>query len=528
MKTDKFDDSIRRKLESIEPAFREKDWNQMQAYMHQHAPGSALPGAARWVVPSAAAAAIVTLLVTTIWQYRTNQELRQSVTSLNQSLTEMQELHADLQNRVDTVYITKYVPAPAIQRASEAYASRDNRREAELPTRPALRTMDAGDDRTGEQADLITSRPNRTGNVPSGDNTDIIRTTPDGAPTMPFPNNPIGAEHTDRRRPASADVEPGGTPDTGAGRATDIPDRTDRYSRTDSRAQSRKSGTTDNNRPYLASGQPTTDRQLSATSQPAAGTLPTTDRVAEFAWLNVQPLNSRSIIVDSAYYRERFDRRSRKIRSLLPVPKYAPAEAVAAEPSTDVKLRIGGSTALGVGQWSGGLYGEALFGQHVTLGIGLTRLNIAGGKFLTDIQFNNDKKRDFRREYANGIDPRHEILNINQHSITWQVPVNLGYRVPLLNGLALTPTVGMSLSLNAKEVIAFTYRRAPGEFNEVQLHANRPTQWFNSWTLAVAAEKQWKNLVFQASPYYSKPFTNTPLGLTSSAAGLRVRVLYQF
>ncbi|GAA4448187.1 hypothetical protein GCM10023189_05690 [Nibrella saemangeumensis] len=529
MKTDKFDDSIRRKLESMDPAFREKDWDQMQAYMHQHAPASALPGAARWLIPSAAAAAIVALLVTTIWQYRTNQELRQSVGSLNKSLTEMQELHAGLQNRVDTVYITKYVTAPVTERVPEGYATTRRSSSRDLIAQSGgqgINMEQIKDDGIGRNTLPATPRQNHQ--TPE---TDIAQTKSNVTPTLPANSDPNAPDNMEQTTPSTG-VEPTGATGTGAGRPKEISDRSDRYSRTDSRSTTRNRGSVGNDRNDQVSGQPSSGRQLPTTdhsatgnaSQPSGGS----ERLAEFTWLNVEPLNNRGIWVDSAYYRERLDRRSRRIRSLLPIPQYTQAEAMAAEPNSAIKLRIGGSTELGTGQWSGGLYSEVLFGKHVTLGIGLNRLSVEGGKFLTDIQFNRDKKRDFRRDYANGIDPRHEILNINQHSTTWQVPVSLGYRIPLIDNIAITPSAGMNFSLNAKEVIAFTYRRAPGDFNETQLHANRPAQWFNSWTIGFAAEKQWKNLVFQASPYYSKPFTTTPFGLTSSATGLRVRILYQF
>lgn len=556
MKTDKFDDSIRRKLESIEPAFREKDWSQMQSYMHQHAPSTALPVVTRWLLPSSAAAAIVALLVTTVWQYRTNQELRQSVSSLNKTITNMRELQTGTspQSRTDTVYITKYVPvpAPATQNASDAYAKTDTQSEDELATGTDQSDALTQETDPNEQTTQPQGQPNRRRTY-SGDNIDIARTSPAGTSGLPNAGAPPATETNNPAHPVAdkpvnsvvTDVSSAGATNRNGSRLSpnepaDIAgitgqtnrtnganNRADRLTRPNSGSARRDGGVYDR-----------TDVAKAANGRPS-GTIPQTGipeltsqsgSTADAAWLNVEPMNSRGLGADSAYYSERLDRRSRKIRSLLPVPQYTPAqaEALASEPSSPVKLRLGAATNLSSSQRGAGLYSEVLFGKHVTLGIGINRLTIAGGKFLTDIDFNKNKKRDFRRDYANGIDPRHEILNIDQRSITWQLPVSLGYRIPLVNNLAITPSASLNFSLNAKETISFTYRRAPGDFNVRQMHAARPTDWFNSWTLAVAAEKQWKNWIIQASPYYSKPFMKTPFNLTSSATGLRVRVLYQF
>ncbi len=114
MKTDKFDDAIRRKLESIEPAFRERDWGHMQAFMHRHGYPPTWTGAPQWLLPMAAAATVTVLLISTIWQFRTNQELRQSVQTLSQTVARLEATQSQLiqlKTKTDTVYVTTSTPS---------------------------------------------------------------------------------------------------------------------------------------------------------------------------------------------------------------------------------------------------------------------------------------------------------------------------------------------------------------------------------------------------------------------------------
>ena len=117
MKTDPFDDAIRRKLEGINPPFQDKNWTQFQRFMGaQDFPPSLWQTPARWLQPALTAAAVAGMLITTIWQYRTNQSLTTHVQTLTQTVERMERAQLRLQqsvammasapSHVDTVYLT--------------------------------------------------------------------------------------------------------------------------------------------------------------------------------------------------------------------------------------------------------------------------------------------------------------------------------------------------------------------------------------------------------------------------------------
>ena len=117
MKTDPFDDAIRRKLEGVNPPFQEKNWTQFQRFMgSQGFPPSLWQTPTRWLQPAIMAAATTGIVITTIWQYRTTQSLTEHVQTLTKTVERMERAQTRLQQsltarateqtRVDTVYLT--------------------------------------------------------------------------------------------------------------------------------------------------------------------------------------------------------------------------------------------------------------------------------------------------------------------------------------------------------------------------------------------------------------------------------------
>ena len=146
MKTDPFDDAIRRKLEGVNPPFQEKSWTQFQRFMgSQGFPPSLWQTPTRWLQPALMAAAVTGVIISTIWQYRTTQSLTEHVQTLTKTVQRMEQTQMRLQEsltakasvpaRVDTVYVTRStrpgsmaVRTPDVYAApSESYRPRSNR-----------------------------------------------------------------------------------------------------------------------------------------------------------------------------------------------------------------------------------------------------------------------------------------------------------------------------------------------------------------------------------------------------------------
>ncbi len=593
MKTDKFDEAIRRKLESIEPAFRERDWGHMQSFMHRHGYPPAWTGATTWLMPLAAAAAVTGVLLSTIWQFHTNQELRQSIQTLSQTVARLETTQSQLiqsKTKKDTVYVTTFTQPVASPSANQVATSQPvltgnsairstgilpvqtQRRERISPTDTRMSLEPGLPNITDSKADArrfpVTRR--RTDgslatNVPVDESllsTPPVPSTrtgasgiasPESTPDVTIRSGSAAMPHRDAVAKVNSSAD---NPVATATHLTTahavITDRTEPQPAGQREAGQREAGQRNAGQRLVGQGSesdriPSSGKRNAGqfitqsgqrSGQPSA--LPLTEATEPMARqsVSIPLLTGRPLQLDSAYYVEGIARRIRRIRSLFPattatpttVAQAMPTEAASSRPLPGgIRVRLGATGELGSVQTVIGLYSEVLAGRHWSLGIGLDHVDLQGGHFTTDQQFDDKTAHDFRREYAPGIDPRHDILDINRQMTLWQIPVNLTYRVPLPGGFALLPSAGVNFVVATRGTITFTYRRSPREFYNASVTPPAPpNSLFTSYVVAAGLEKSWRHLVFQAGPVLTTPAKKLPDPVNPVSLGLRARVLFQF
>ena len=584
MKTDKFDEAIRRKLESIEPAFRERDWGHMQSFMHRHGYPPAWTGAAQWFMPLAAAAAVTGVLLSTIWQFRTNQELRQSIQTLSQTVARLETTQAKLiqnQTKTDTVYVTTFTqpnaPGAASPFTNTPPVLAHNPANRTTGTQPA-NTLPVGDpvaanggSQTQSAASVGASRsdplPTRqpadralADNSPAANASSAADPDKTGTPAMataeskPARSSRPGNGRLPLRNPAISTESSGDdlgiitVPIT----INAVTDRSgqriagQRLARQQAVGQrfgaQRLAGTQNTDRGAGSSQTPPVDPGKRSENQrseqlPALAITDNTERAAREA-TTLPLLTGRPLQLDSAAFGEAIARRIRRIRSLFPVTPattVAPTPAMPTETANSrplpggIRFRVGVTGEFGTVQTVAGLYSEVLIGRHWALGVGLNRAVIQGGTFATDEQFDDRTNIDFRKQYAPGIDPHHDILDIKRQLTVWQLPISLSYRLPLSQGFAVVPSVGVNVAVSAQDDITFMYRRGPREFyNATVPPLSPPSGLFTNYTVAAGIEKSWRHLVFQAGPVLTTPAKKLPDPVNPVSLGMRARILFQF
>ncbi|MBC8156310.1 MAG: hypothetical protein H7Z72_25780 [Bacteroidetes bacterium] len=572
MKTDKFDDAVRRKLESVEPPFRERDWSQMQAFMHRHGYPPAWAGASQWLVPLGAAAAVTGLIVATVWQFRTNQELSQSLQTLSQTVARLEVTQAKLierQTQTDTVYVTNFTKTPTSGNTGQSRTGQP----ASQPGSRGLSSVLPDERYTRQPATSVAQSENRTARQALGAVTDQRprRAEPDAQPTgspegLPPVNPPVSTNRLGQRlgyqpQATNQSNEPTPNPEvtrqrpvvgepTGAGtQKSDLaalaPVNTG--SRSNRAGQTKRLAGRGTPEPGAATS-PSMDSRAEF-SQPYAATRASDNRaVAErvespspladsqtesIKLLAIRPMSP--IAPDSAYYVENMAKRIRRIRSLLPAPvsvlptNITPTDIASSRPvSGAVRLRLGLSGETGSGQRAMGVYSELVIDQHWSIGIGLNQTDRQGGQYISDDHFKRETNKGFPRIHGKGSRPIHDIVGIDQQFTLWQVPINLSYRALVGKGFAIVPSVGMDINASARETVTFLYRHGPYErYLTGQLTAE-PYDWPNAYTLSLGAERSWKHIVLQAGPVLSTPTKTMPDPINSVSLGLRARALLQF
>jgi hypothetical protein len=242
----------------------------------------------------------------------------------------------------------------------------------------------------------------------------------------------------------------------------------------------------------ISSGTPGLSNQ-SANSVPVSGSAE-----SESASISWEPVLTRPLEFDSSYFAENYQRRVRRIRPSVSHTAIAAASVlkpVVEKPEHFAHVRIGAGGQIGGGQSGFGLATELLMGSHLTIGLGLNRLKVAGEQFLNEVQYGFMKRTDFRRDYPGRVpaDIRTEILDIHRSGSTWQLPVTFGYRISLGNSVTLTPSVGASFSLEAREKILYTHQTGPNVFKPEKFYEKCAPNVYNSWLVGIGIEKQWNH-----------------------------------
>ncbi|RCR66590.1 hypothetical protein DUE52_26320 [Larkinella punicea] len=470
------------------------------------------------------AATVAGLVILAVWQYRTNQKLEQTVQSLKDTVTILQQ--APLETPVaqgpktDTVYITREVsiPSPRLSPSVPGVQQDDDR---ELANRSE--TDPAATDRSGESPSIESaSNPNRErnrleGSTLSGRSGSKERLTEsetgvNGSESDPSKTGRVPSEQSERNALPSGRLPKSAT---------------DRWNRNPDRYSGRQKPA------GLETSRPLSNGVSGSVDVPGNdGSTAGSSSSASISW---EPVLNRALKFDSSYYVENYQRRVRRIRPLAmhsAVATSSGSKPVVEERQRFVHVRIGGSAQLSGGQSGYGLASEILMGDRLTIGLGLTRLSVSGEEYITEGQYLVKKKSDFRRDYQGKVpgpgDKRFEILNIARSGKSWQLPITFGYRLPVGNSVTITPSVGASFSLEAREKISFTNRMGPYEFMAQKFYEKCSPGVYNNWLVGIAFEKQWSHWVIQANPYLSSPLLSSQFSLNRTSAGMRARLLYQF
>jgi hypothetical protein len=483
MNHDEFSDQIRRKLESVEPQFQEKDWTRMQQALGHSTPVIAF-GTRAGLMAAASVAAIMAFGGVAYQQYRTNQHLREQVQTLNQTV---QTLRKATKSGPSTSAIIPALPPDTV------YLTREVIRYVPVPyERKRLDGSDLGVD------PAPTERLANAQNAPNTPNSPTNSLNPNTTGTTTTFNNRTGS-NTNR-------------PSTGQ---TTTPLRQGTRTTSD---VTREQGNTS-----MAGNQGGTTSAETNTSE-SAQVAPS----AQLTSMTTQPFR-----YDSAYYREGVARTTRRVRRMLSAlspsgTALAKVEVNRNEPNW--ALRFGPGANLGWQQWSAGLFAELRLTSHWRLGIGLNSVNLKGESFLSETDYGRRRPEPFRQKYAPGIDPRYAIININPTGSSWQVPLMVSYRMGLGSGWSLVPSVGVNLSLSNREEIGFSYLRGPiaGEsIIPATILLKHPQKTLHTGSAALLLEKNWGDWALQLGPYASTPLSSEPSRLNLKTAGASARLFYQ-
>ncbi|WP_018619716.1 hypothetical protein [Spirosoma luteum] len=582
MKTDRFSDIIRRKLESIRPEFTDKDWTRMQASLQQAMPpqpGSPTTGTpfsggvwsgSPWLLAAASVSTVV-LIAFSLWQRSEINTLRETVGQLKQQSVATQPAPASItpnRSALSTLD-SQYRSQPAPQAESDIQANQPlpgnqdtvastgsdallNSGRQETTDERATQQMDS----PPKQRDVIANRTS----VSVGDartqtkSSKNLKTDKYGASSTPLTiNQPSSTPSAVASEPVrqSASAQPKANAETRSQTSEPSPvkatdDRngaiTNRNSYARNPLTTTQAGSPSNS--YGQSAKPTqqpqettapvSDRAGMNPSEPAVTTgteASETYKLATSLPLSLPDRDWNSALVKRAI-RMRLVQPPAPVAT-QPVARAVNAEAPASQPVTPLaaRPRVGVGSDVDAHMWSVGAFSEIQLNKHWALSVGLSKATYLGGLFITASDFDNRTHRNFQKEFGRGLNPKldpQDILNIDTRVQRFQIPLSLSYRIPLGRTLALLPTVGTYVNLSSVEKADFYFRDSPRGFDQASFKQSRPVDLLNTVTLGTSLEWQSRHWVLQGSPLLVLPLTSDSDWQKSTMLGLRARVFYQF
>ncbi|MEZ0486857.1 hypothetical protein [Fibrella aquatica] len=560
MKTDPFDDAIRRKLEGVDPPFQEKNWTQFQRFMgSQGFPPSLWQTPTRWLQPTMMAAAVAGVIISTIWQYRTTQALTEHVRTLTKTVERMEQAQTRLQQsmadqlsasvRIDTVYLTTTPSANALTtpkaiagqlHSTDAVLDQPNQQQQQV----AKGSVSSIQEPSGS---AVATRSNRLVNQQRADDSVVDRLSEPSrleADPVAAGNTARSANSLARDRSRYAGESAGAVPlppesdRKNMGQTTQPGKSPDKNQFSDYQSSASKNRLTRVNEPTLYS--PSVANQINTSETTVANPMLYSTGPLSM----VQPLAPRSMPDPADAFTDSWQRHLRRVRYRSPYTTTMNATVATVKPTAPeqntvplpVKFRLGVGGDVGTVQSGLGFHAEAIISNRLTISTGLAQTEWKGDEFITEKQFTAKTKRDFKENYP-GSKPQmptgpgrpHEVLNINRTAKSIMVPVQFGYRFNVNNLFVLTPTVGLNLSVNTYETVNFEYDRLqPREDVRQQIRIQRPLAWYSTVQAGAGVERQWGHFVGQFSPVVLMPVQQSAASLNAASVGLRGRLFYQF
>jgi hypothetical protein len=515
MKTNRFDDILRRKLQSIEPPYHESDWERMQSFIESKHPPTFWQRYGQAVLYGSGVAVITGLLITNITQLDENKRLLTEIKTVSQQVARQQKTIA-IQRQIDTVFVTKYVDKTKIQPSIELNSetalgmSRVNGFDIGTVARNVEPNQSQFEGFRKEERRLNVAKAQNleehlnVGKVQNLANVGVSSFAGQGEP--------------------SGRLNVGKAANRGTIHSTNVglnQSQTEQERLNVGMVQNLVNvGVTGLKQPNLANVEPIQSIK---------------ERVTGSESMNIEPLEPTEIVDLETDLADNV--RNKKLKVRRPDELVWPTDSKKVRPvqlaHLPFRLQLGLSGSLENRLTGGGLSAEVLMGKHWSLNVGIDAVKIAGTNFLSDEQFNKKSKQEFRDLYAPRIPPTADILNINSSLEIVRMPVFLSYRYPIRKDFDFIISAGSEFDLSVKENITFNFRPTRQEFDIENRNETRNVPFFNNLVGGLGVEKRWNRLVAQFVPYLGYKTDKTPTSPNHEErdsrpqVGIRLRVMYR-
>lgn len=177
---------------------------------------------------------------------------------------------------------------------------------------------------------------------------------------------------------------------------------------------------------------------------------------------------------------------------------------------------------------SSSVLGEWRFKPRWSVQSGIQYRILYGEGFDDDDHFETRTQQDFRTLYAPNVPRTDEIHDISQTYQLLQIPLTIAYHYSLGHDWSLRFGVGTSLDLSAVNRLTFDYRENGQSSERGFYQATIPVRVVNNLTISAGIERQWQGWLFRASPFISPQLTPVSYKPDNLYWGGQVQLLHHF
>jgi hypothetical protein len=481
MKTNKFENTIRRKLESIEPDFQEQDWARMQNYMHAHTPPTFWQQYSSWVGYAAAASVTTVMAFLYVNQLSKNNHLVSDVRNLQNQIEVIKNQPVPLA-KTDTVYLVQKeivpenaYPVPPVQQNRLSYSEATIPASQNLPKENAEQetSADIGDGLQNPANEISTNSSESVANVPAENFNQYVS----GKINAALAKNDI------KTSPGYADVN------SNAGQ---------KVLDTESGIYTIQSPV-GMNTGYVLSRKMNYNLANRLSARQVQKTLTSTT--------NVQI--AKAAVSDKK------------------VEKTTQTENVIPKLPLKVPYRFGGGIQIEKGGQAKTVVAEVIVSKKFSISAGISWLKVKPMEFFTEKVFREKNRKDFKQSHPGEVPLIFEIYNIKVNPTLVQIPLTVAFRNTLKDDWAYYAGVGTNVRISSKEKISYDCQAPNNLFFNQTFDRKTSIPAVSSVNFSLGIEKTWHPIVVQAEGYlftYFKPLT--PLS-NSAGPGVKVKLLYQ-
>lgn len=546
MKTDKFEKTIRRKLESITPDFHEDDWTKMQNYMNAHTPPTFWQQYSSWLGYAAAATVTTVMAFMYVNQLSQNNHLLSDVKQLQNQIEVIKNSPAVVQ-KTDTVYI---VQQQAAEHQSNEYTQENQREERFAPQQ----------DNVNAQESIAQTAVRETG-IESNSSNDLVKPESSANGLKPELNQNrkllSGTEKTDHRNNVKEEVtaSPENIAQNKTGNEIAAANETEINTGDNSGISNKAGGRGSNGNTGKGSiyGGINNVPANNPAHNSAAFTKTLDEKFDQIATQTPVQQNNYQTVSRRMQYALAHRIAPKQVKNVLlaanpPTVKQPESQKNVASTkkaeTTIPKLNLKVPYRFGFAQqWEGKnqvrtVVAEVVVSKHFSFSTGLSWLKIKAKDFYSEKNYREKTQKNFREDFKPKAMPFEGIENINIKPSVVQIPLTVAYRNELKNNFTFFVGAGTNFTVKQEQDVAFDCYRdiyiqtSPKPYILRNIRREQTTEKMNlnlvnSLNFSAGIEKSWHPVVLQAEGYLYTYFSPLSPQTSRSGPGFKIKLLYQ-